>query len=485
MKITFITVLVSFALVLSGCSKDEVTQPEITDFFEVNGCTSPLSDNYDPNATKNNGSCQPTDCSKCDFFASISNEGFGFDGEELGVKPGDIICLDGAITYERPILFTNIRGTADNPVLITNCNGQALVNLPGRSYAIGTNYSEHFRITGTGDPDFEYGIRLTGTNGRGLDLNNLSTNFEVDHLEISDIGFAGIMAKTDPSCDDETIRGNFTMRDVSFHHNFVHDVGGEGFYIGNSFYENGRDLSCGNRLPHDIINVKVYSNIFKNTGWEGLQVGCAIQGAEIYNNDIENFGQADRENQRNGLQLGEGTGGLCYNNRIVNGNGNGMNVLGYGDNLIFNNIIVNAKRNGIFCDTRFSPGDGFMFINNTVINPGLDGLKIFAFDLNNKAYNNTIVNPGNYDVYENDNSDSKPEDAYISYGDKTELSNNYFTRDITELHFLGDSNLDLKADSPLIDQGLDVSSYNITFDFEGRLRPAGDAYDIGAFEFQQ
>lgn len=491
MKMGLTGLIIIMSIFLSSCNKgeevneEEISKVEIVDIIDKKGCTSPLSDNYDPKATENDGNCLPTDCSKCDFFVSISNESFGFDGDELGVKPGDIICLDGSVTYDRPVLFKNIKGTAESPVIITNCNGRAKIDLPGRSYAVGTNNSKYFRITGTGDPKFKYGISITGVKGRGLDLNSLSSNFEIDHLEIFDIGFAGIMAKTDPTCNDETIRGNFTMENVSFHHNYVHDVGGEGFYIGNSFYENGRNLDCGNRLPHDIVNIKVYSNIFRNTGWEGLQVGCAIKGAEIFNNDIENFGQANKANQRNGIQLGEGTGGLCYNNRVVNGNGNGLNVLGYGDNVIFNNIIVNPKRNGVFCDTRFSPGNGFVFLNNTIINPGFDGLKIFAFNKNNKAFNNIIVNPGNYEKYENDKTSNIGKDAYITHGDKTELSNNYFTRDISEVHFISRSNFDISAESPVIDNGLDISDYNIVFDYLDRNRPSGAAYDIGAYEYQK
>ncbi len=484
----------SFLLLLIGCSgfkgrekgvAAKIKPLKLSSITETKGCNSILSDNYDPSATENDGRCQPTDCSKCDFFVSISNKSFGFDGEELGVKPGDIICLDGAVEYVRPVLFKNIKGTAEKPVIITNCNGKAKISLPGRSYAMGTGYSEHFRITGTGDPNHQYGISISGVNGRGLDLNNLSTNFEIDHLEIFDVGFAGIMAKTDPNCNDETIRGNYTMTDVSFHHNYVHDVGGEGFYIGNSFYNKGSKKSCGRRLPHDIVNIKVYSNIFRNTGWEGIQIGSASKGAEIYNNDIENYGQANRKNQRNGIQLGEGTGGLCYNNRIVNGNGNGMNVLGYGDNVIFNNLIINPKRNGVFCDTRFTPGAGFTFLNNTIVNPGFDGFKIFAFNKNNKVYNNIIVNPGYLEGNETDKPSVNSDYSFISHGDNTTTSNNYCTREIDEILFFNPANnFDIKSQSPVIDQGKDISGYEINIDFAGRSRLAGEAYDIGAYEFQ-
>ncbi len=55
-----------------------------------------------------------------------------------------------------------------------------------------------------------------------------------------------------------------------------------------------------------------------------------------------------------------------------------MIVLGYGDNVIFNNIIIDAGKNAIFCDERYTKGDGFKFINNTIINPGMDGILIYA-----------------------------------------------------------------------------------------------------------
>ena len=54
----------------------------------------------------------------------------------------------------------------------------------------------------------------------------------------------------------------------------------------------------------------------------------------------------------NGIQLGEGTGGKCYNNSIKNSYANGMIVLGLGDNVIFNNIIVNSGGQGAFIDSR-------------------------------------------------------------------------------------------------------------------------------------
>ena len=49
-------------------------------------------------------------------------------------------------------------------------------------------------MTGTGSAGFTYGI-VVDSAAQGMQLGAYSTNFEVDHLEIKNSGFAGIMAK--------------------------------------------------------------------------------------------------------------------------------------------------------------------------------------------------------------------------------------------------------------------------------------------------
>ncbi|UXP32702.1 right-handed parallel beta-helix repeat-containing protein [Reichenbachiella agarivorans] len=477
-----IPVLLLFTLLLSSsCKEDEVRKGAEIITKEILGCTNPLSESYDPKATTNDGSCAATDCSTCNFF--ISGDVFGFDGVKKGVKPGDIICLDGTVTYKEPLSLSNIVGTADNPVLIINCGGQAVIDMSSKnaSYAIRTSGSKYFRISGAGSNDHEYGIVLSNTKSLGISLDGLSSNFEVDHLEIFEIGFAGIMSKTDPSCDAATQRDNFVMQDISIHDNYVHDTGGEGLYIGNSFYEKGRNLTdCGTVFPHDIKGADIYRNKVINAGWEAIQVGCGVEGVKIHDNYIENYGTENETYQNNGLQIGEGTGGLLYNNYIAKGPGNGVIMLGLGDNIMFNNVIVNAGESGVFCDERYTPGDGFSFINNTIINPEENGIVIYAEKVPlNHVINNVIVNPGAYK--------SEPEKAYIKKLNndvKIDIAANFFTQDIAAAGFEADGYL-LSADSELIDTGEDVSDFGVTFDFIGTDRPSGTGFDPGAYEYKQ
>lgn len=402
------------------------------------------------------------------------------DGAILGLQPGSVIGLDARVSYG-PILFRNLTGTHDNPIIIRNCGGVARVDGTGRDYAIKTENSKFFHITG-GDQANEYGIIVNG-GSLGIALAHLSTQFEVDHVEIQNVGFAGIMAKTDPGCDEATWRQNFLMKNISLHHNYIHDTGGEGIYAGNSFFM-GADTRCGKQLPHEIHYIRIFGNIVRNTGWDGIQLGSATRGASIYNNTIENYGLANNSVQNSGIQIGTGTGGVCYNNLIRKGTGNGMVVLGLGDNVIYNNVIDQAGSNGIFCDERYTPGVGFTFVNNTILNPARDGIRIYAELVpRNVIVNNIITNPGSYYSYV---YPRKPDDAFIYRPSdvNVEASNNYFSMETASIELINAASSDYRVygTSPVIDQGADISAYNIRSDFHYKPRLKGAGYDIGAVE---
>ena len=401
----------------------------------------------------------------------------------MGLKPGAVICLKAGIAYKQ-LVFKNVRGTATAPIIIKNCGGTATVNGGTYWFGIKTEYSSFFKITG-GTVNGSYGIKIIG--GRqSLHLDLLTTNVEVDHVEISNSGFAGIMAKTEPSCDNATIRGNFVMRDVSLHHNYVHDTGGEAFYVGHNYYLTGISTPCGQRLAGVLEGLKIHNNIIKNSGWESIQVASTPNGAEVYNNRIENYGVKNVVYQNHGVQFGEGGVAKFYGNFINGGKGNGVMIIGNAENFIHNNVIVNTGGHGIFCDDRTATGVGFKFINNTIVNSGLDGIRIYADNVPmNLVYNNVIVNPKSYATYTYPRTGN---DAYVYLLGKTvkvTQVGNYFTRDINAPKFKSPStfNYSLNTGSPAINKGTNIAVYNILLDHAQTARLKSTAYDIGAYEY--
>lgn len=459
----------AFLLVALRCADDQL-------LAEAEG----RINSFERNSTSTLSATEMLDCSACDY---VVPEGQTLiDGQALGLPPGAVIGLNANIVYQG-LSFVNLLGSPENPIVIKNCGGQVFIDGTGMGYSIKTSNSRFFRITGGETPN-AYGI-VVNSGHMGVNLGGLSTDFEVDHLEIKHSGFAGIMAKTDPNCDDTTIRENFLMTNVKLHHNYIHDTGGEGIYAGNSWFT-GMNTACGLRLPHEIHNISIHHNLLQNTGWEAIQLGCATKDASIHNNTIENYGLVNKKSQNNGIQIGSGTGGLCYNNLIRGGTGNGLIVMGLGDNVIFNNIIENAGNFGVFCDERETPGPGFKFLNNTIISPASDGIRIYAELVPmNVIVNNIIVNPGSYTTYVYPRS---PEDAFVYKlnGDvRIEMANNFFAANVDSLQMMGTarSGYDLEMSSPVIDQGGDISVYhNILTDFLGNSRLSGAQYDIGAIE---
>lgn len=452
-------------------------------FFQCSEEDLLLSSSDTVSATSINGTTSTTTSGDCGCTYTVPVTAYRIDAQALKLKPGAVICLKAGVAYKN-LVFKNVRGTAAAPITIKNCGGTAVVNGSTQWFGIRTEYSSFFRITG-GNTDGTYGIRITG--GRqSLHLDGLTTNVEVDHIEISNSGFSGVMAKTDPSCDNATVRANFVMRDVRLHHNYIHDTGAEAFYVGHNNYNTGISTSCGTRLPHVLEGVKIYDNVIKNSGWESIQVASTPNGAAVYNNRIENYGVKNIKYQNHAVQFGEGGVAKFYGNLIKGGKGNGIMIIGNADNFAYNNIIVNTGGHGIFADDRTAKGVGFKFINNTIVNSGLDGIRLYADNVPiNLVYNNVIVNPKSFATYKYPRTGN---DAYIyllSKSVKIQSLNNFFTRDINAAKFVSASafNFALQLSSPAVNKGTTIAAFNIPLDFALKPRLKGIAYDIGAHEY--
>lgn len=460
------TLRANFALILSllalfQCTEEDFIEPEIT--AETEEVTA-------------HAVASSLVCSSCTFIIPAGKT--TIDAQALGIKPGAVVCFKSGVSYGY-VTLTNFTGTADNPIIISNCGGEVTINAPSKPFVLKIANSKYFRVTG-GNVNNGYGIKLTGASTNGLVLGPFTTNFEIDHMEVYQVGFAGMMAKTDPTCDNATVRGSFTMKNVSFHHNYIHDTGGEGFYIGHTAF-GGANTACGIRLPHTIEGVRIYRNLVRNSGWDGIQLSSATKGAVVNNNIVENYSTLNNPDQRGGICIGGGTGGVCHSNLVKGGNGPGMVIFGLADNLIHNNIITDAGTMGIFCDERTAPGSGYRFIHNTIINPKTEGIRLYSDQVPMNVFvNNIIVNPGTFSLYGNN--------AYVmklSSNVKVQVENNFFTLNINDAKFLNAAagNFRLTSTSPLIDAGKEISVYNISRDFYNAVRLKGFGYDIGASEF--
>lgn len=415
-------------------------------------------------------------CDECDHV--IKTNQFSFDGDQLNIKPGDIIGIASGIRGK--IIFRNIQGTKDKPVKIINCDGNVIIESDGNGILLLN--SSHFRLTGTDIIKQDYGIQIRNTpkGAQGIVVSGRSSDFEIDHIKIHNTGFSGIMVKTDPSCKTNTYeRGKFTMYNILIHNNFIHDIPGEGLYIGNSFYT-GTKGYCGYvQYPHEIRNIKIFNNTIKNSGWEAIQLGCAVDSAEIFDNYIFNFGTQNKKSQNNGIQVGLGTTGKVYNNYIEKGPGAGIVIQGIGNNLIFNNIILNVDH-GINVNVRPTPLDsdvvskgflgGVYIINNTIGNANIGISEYINRASGNTLYNNHFLNVKKWNGL-------KPYTAWDVSHNLVENKGDEYMYNLKN-RIEGSINIQPMA----LGQGKDVSCYEIVFDFNRKERLPNN-YNVGAIEF--
>ncbi|MCA9684035.1 MAG: hypothetical protein KC457_17675, partial [Myxococcales bacterium] len=245
----------------------------------------------------------------CDFV--IEPDQPSANGTELGVGPGDSVCVrGGAREFLRLYDFV---GSSDAWIEIRNCEGRVEIDNPDRGYGLTVDGSRYFRVTGEGDPAHEYGfyVRATRTgpdySASGVVVAGLSSDYELDHFEVLDSGFAGFNLKTEPTCDGSANLGNFVQYDTRIHHHWIHDTGGEGIYFGSTGY-GGREYTCDGQqvllYPHEHHGVRIHHNLIENTGWDGMQVGVSPIDCNVWANTIRDVGIGGVEYQQQGMQIG-------------------------------------------------------------------------------------------------------------------------------------------------------------------------------------
>lgn len=268
----------------------------------------------------------------------------------------------------------------DHRLVITNQGGQVRVGGLGHYYLLKLAGGSNWALTGRYDPisltgDAAYpghrGGAFANSQGRygitvddehsvesvsGLAIGGRATAFELEYIEITRLGFAGLLAKTDND-------GTATMADVSVHDMYIHDTGSEGMYIG----------SRSGQPQHAIRNWKIFNNRVLRTGTEAIQISQLKGLTDVHHNVFGpaavDWRAAFQPFQDGNFQIGMREGELRVRNNIFIGAASNLVSMFMepvaGDATDENRGV--RFENNYFSDTR-SMG---MYLNGTAI-PGID-----------------------------------------------------------------------------------------------------------------
>ncbi len=419
---------------------------------------------------------------ECDCDHSIAPNVSTLNGADLGVQPGDVICIEAG--KREFLVLENIVGSESAPVTIKNCGGRVEISNDDRGYGLLINASSYFHVTGTGDPAHEYGFDVVASrtgpdySGSGVAVGDLSTDYEIDHVEVHHSGFAGFILKTESRCDGSANLGNFVQKNTRVHHTWVHDTGGEGFYVGSTGY-GGREFQCNGQptilYPHEHDGVYLHDNLIESTGWDGLQVGVTPKNCEIHHNRIVGVGKdAPDPVQTRGIQIGGASACEVHSNYLADGPTIGIFVLGAANTRVYNNLVANFGGDGIYAnDQKLTAiaGSSYVFLHNTVVGSGGRALQIFGgLTTGNAAVNNLFV--------------ASSEDALGDGGDVDWLEQgNLVLASVDEAGFIdgANGNYRISESSAARDQGVVIPNLSVTHDQDGV--PRDDQPDVGAYEY--
>lgn len=194
--------------------------------------------------------------------------------------------------------------SADRRLVITNTGGQVVIRPKAGSkqgYLWAVNGGSNWVLTGRYDPDSgtghadfpghrcgeyatsreRYGILsddlfLSGGH-MGLGIGD-AHSFELEYLEITRAGFAGVRINRAAGADGKVP----ALNDIQLHDLYIHDTASEAIYFGST---QGAPTPLGS-------NLKVYNNRLVRTGTESLQIQNLGDGAEIHHN-VFAFGAID------------------------------------------------------------------------------------------------------------------------------------------------------------------------------------------------
>ncbi len=421
----------------------------------------------------------------------VSSTTTTFDASSL--LPGDVITLGSG--PRGPLKITNIKGSTASPIIVRNDpSGSGPVVIRRTSPASGGfvlhfGSCENFVLDGGQRPGTTYGIVVTSAaDGDGpssfIHLSGSSSDFTIRHVEVDgkwpSLTVDGVGIQLNDHDYTAAEHPGVWRENIVLESNYVHDVQGEGMYIGPNWRQGG--------LP--LRNIEIRNNRFANTGWEGVQLKNAIQGRNsIHHNSCSRCGSNPDPDgdagQESAFSLYEGMGDI-YNNWVKGSGERGIqhyihympSSYGVMPSRIYNNVIIGAGTIGQANDLR---GFGIYAGSNegdyATVQPTI--------------YNNTIIDSeGGIQVNSSTRSGSIRDNIIAGASSAaTEIqkpsvvtSTNNVSGAVNSMGFVDPSsdNFRLTASSPNKDKG--GSSGFPAVDHDGTSRPQFGAADRGAFE---
>lgn len=372
---------------------------------------------------------------------------------------GDTLIIPSGWTNH--LYFLDVVGASGNDIIITNPSTakisitEVMTSSPWGSitfircrYVVvdGSNYSSE--TYGICSQNGYFGARLYE-----------SEDIEIEYAEILDTTYAAMQWQ------DGTWNATQDVENIKIHNCYVHDIGTEGIYFGNSSFDPA--------LHPSFKDCKIYSNIFENCGWDGIQLGGADEGTnEVYDNYCKNLGTAGATGQTFGIIMGRSSICDIYQNIVINAHNAGIRLGTLTKQCdIHDNVVIDSGTYGISNDSSTA---GQTIINNTVVNsdPSIVDYQGIATragaDLGEIRYNLVVgfVKAGQISTSYSINQD------------------NLTSNSIPAQYFLdvNNDNVRLTSLSPARDAG--VGAGYSTTDLDGNTRPYGSTDpDIGAFEY--
>jgi hypothetical protein len=409
------------------------------------------------------------DCD-CDFIIELDQ--VSFDGDYYGVEPGDVICLQSG---ERSgVKMGNLHGNPAHPIVIQNCDG--LVSIDGFEMGFGLNIesSTYFQLTGSGNSDIESGIVISGSPVYGINILGKSSNFQIDHIQISNTAGFALKAYAEPECGLHTNLGYFTMENVELHDLNISNCS-KGMIIGhpkhNSFVFNPY---CGALFPHNVDNVSIEQCNITGISEQAIILNGAT--GSLIENTLSDIGHTG--------VLSKNSESLILKKNVISQTGMiGFESIGSGAYVFENNVFsknggeeYDAIKIDFFLALGSEDVNKLSFINNTVVNSGKSNLSInHPENASELCYIQNNIFAGPNVVLGASSLDIEPSDEFL-------MVSNIIENAPEDLYFknLDIQNYELTHTSPALNAGIEV---DLETDIANQFRNLAGAIDIGAYEY--